>query len=364
MAAALRQRREWLIAGLVAIAGAGLVVALAQLPVSAYLPPEKAHVPAMVLILTSAIFAGLAFAQPMRQLVYVAIAASVLVALPTAMSSGHSERSFFGVLRVNESPDGRFRVMMHGTTNHGVERIRNDDGSAVTGRPVPAAYYHDGSPLAHALTVARAVATVNRGAMSAGIVGLGTGSMACFARPDESWRFYEIDPAVVALAKSRFSFLNVCPPAGGIVLGDARLTVAKEPAATFDYLQLDAFSSDAIPVHLMTREAIAMFLDKLTPNGILAVHISNRHMELATVIAAIAQSLPGVRSAVATEMRESTYDRTASKVMFLARSPEALAPILSLAEARPSKPTTVAPWTDDFSDVLSAILRQHALYFR
>lgn len=124
------------------------------------------------------------------------------------------------------------------------------------------------------------------------MVGLGAGSLACYAQPGDTWRFFEIDPAVVRMAQDPawFTFLHVCAPAAPIVQGDARLTIAAEPKSSFDVLVLDAFSSDAIPVHLLTREALRLYWQKIRPGGVLLVHISNRYMELESVVGATASA--------------------------------------------------------------------------
>ena len=177
-----------------------------------------------------------------------------------------------------------------------------------------------------------------------------------------SWRFYEIDPVVVRIASDpkRFRFLSVCRPGADIVVGDARLTVAKEPNGRFDYLLIDAFSSDSIPVHLMTVEALRLFLGKLTPDGLLALHISNRHLHLESVAAAVAAAIPGTHAVLITDRREKQgYDAVNSQVMFVGKSKAALGPVMSWQGASVANPAGVAPWTDDYSDILTAIWRKY-----
>jgi hypothetical protein len=298
--------------------------------------------------------------RTIQQLVYTTIAALTLVLLPSPMSQGDAERSFFGTHRVSNSPDGSIRFLLHGTTIHGAERRVAKDGAPIA-RPVPATYYHPLGPMGLGVDVARS--THNGTApFRVGIVGLGAGAMACYARPGDAWRFYEIDPVVVRIASdpNRFRFLSVCQPNADIVVGDARLTVAKEPDGRFDYLVIDAFSSDSIPIHLLTVEALRLFLDKLTPDGLLALHISNRHLRLASVAAAVAAAIPGTHSAVVTDRREGQgYDAVNSQVMFVAKSKAALGPVLSWQGASPADPEGVSPWTDDYSDILTAIWRKY-----
>ena len=201
------------------------------------------------------------------------------VILSAGRQRSETTRSFFGVHKVVESADGRFRVLYHGTTIHGAQRIRDEAGAPVSGRPEPLTYYHDRGPMAEAVTAVRA----NKGKLDrVMVVGLGSGSLACQAKPGEQWTYFEIDPVVIRIAqdRSKFRFLHECAPGSPIVLGDARLTLAdvKEPA---DVIVLDAFSSDVVPVHLLTREALDLYMSKLAPGGALVFHISNRYLELA-----------------------------------------------------------------------------------
>ena len=130
------------------------------------------------------------------------------------------------------------------------------------------------------------------GPISVAIVGLGAGTLACYAEPGDDWTYYEIDPAVVDIARdpNRFTYLAACAPDMPIVLGDARLTLADAPDGHYDVILVDAFASDTMPVHLMTKEAMALYLRKLKPDGIVALHVSSRYMELVSVVAGIAQA--------------------------------------------------------------------------
>jgi hypothetical protein len=191
-------------------------------------------------------------------------------------------RSFFGVHQVFETTDGRHRLLYHGTTLHGAERIH--DGAATT-LPEPLTYYYRGGPIAESIESVRGA----RGGLDrVAAVGLGTGSLACYKRARENWTFFEIDPDVVRIARDRryFTFLTACAPELPIIVGDARLTLAAS-GERYDLIILDAFSSDAIPVHLLTREALAGYLARLAIGGALVLHISNRHMELGRVIAKV-----------------------------------------------------------------------------
>ena len=267
------------------------------------------------------------------------------------------ERSFFGVHRVSDTDDG-FRQLSHGTTIHGTQRLVEVGG----GRPVPRSYYGLNSPMGQVIAGRRDTS----GLESVGVIGLGAGSLACHAMPGEAWTFFEIDETVVKIASdpTLFTFVSECTPDVAMVIGDARLTVADQPPGAFDVLLVDAFSSDAIPVHLLTREAIELFFEKVAADGVLTIHISNRHLELALPIAAIAEEL-GLTAAIGSDFRKdetSEAERIAgSEVVALSRDPKALAHLLEQdiwteLEADPA----VSAWSDDYSDVFSAMLRKLA----
>lgn len=190
----------------------------------------------------------------------------------------HMERNFFGVVRVTKSPDGKFIRLIHGTTLHGQQRADEYD------HPRPMTYYHPKGPVG-ALFAAVPPERIKR----VGVIGLGTGAVAYYARPGQEWTFFEIDPAVARIARDYFRFLPTCrADSCEVMLGDARRSLARMPDDHFDLLILDGFCSDAIPVHLLTREALKLYFDKLTPNGVLLVHISNNHLDLPPLVARLA----------------------------------------------------------------------------
>ena len=193
----------------------------------------------------------------------------------------HAERNFFGLQRVIVS--GHEHVLISGTTNHGAQAI--DPALACE----PLTYYSRGGPVGQLLDALTADGTKTR----FGVVGLGTASIAAYAKPDHSWTFFEINPAVERVARDPkyFTYLRDCAPQAQVVTGDARLMLASHPDASLDVLVLDAFSSDAIPVHLITREAFALYLRKLAPGGVIAVHITNRYLDLAPVVGATARGV-------------------------------------------------------------------------
>jgi hypothetical protein len=194
-------------------------------------------------------------------------------------------RNFYGVLRVQEwsPPDNaavRLRSLQHGRTTHGLQAL-----TPPSLRRKPLSYYGQRSGVGQALQ--RLESNPNR---HVGVVGLGVGSIAALARPGDRMRFYEIDPNVLHVARTWFTYLTDTPAQIEVILGDGRLSLEREPPQQFDLLALDAFSSDAIPVHLLTKEAFAIYRKHVRPNGLFAIHISNRHLNLKPVVAGLAKA--------------------------------------------------------------------------
>ena len=271
-----------------------------------------------------------------------------------------SVRSFFGVHKVSESADGQFRLLSHGTTLHGAERIRDENGNPVTGPPAPLLYYYDGSGMAQVIDAVRRRAG---GPITYAVVGLGTGSLACRATPEDTVHYYEIDPAIVHTARDSglFHFLPECGPDVPIALGDARLMLADAPDGAYDIIIVDAFTSDAIPIHLITREAMALYLRKLKPHGIVAVHVSNRYLELASVVAGIAAANSALtRVNDGSDVLENGPQYLfAGTVAAVARENEdfgALAQSPFWLLQTPDLKQWV--WTDDYSNIVGAMMRQ------
>jgi hypothetical protein len=267
-------------------------------------------------------------------------------------------RSFFGVHQVIDTADGVYRVLMHGTTIHGAERLRGESGDELTGRPEPLTYYYFGGPISESIEGARAA----HGLENVAVVGLGAGSLACHSKDPENWTFYEIDPEVVQIARDprMFRFLSECAPSAPIVLGDARLTLAAS-RARYDLIILDAFSSDTIPVHLLTQEAFAIYLSRLAPHGVLVIHGSNRHLDLVSVVAAAARAA-GLVAFLKEEGKGepvSASFKAGSTVMALARDPADLGDVPTRAGWGRLEPVAaVSAWTDDYSNILGAMIRR------
>jgi hypothetical protein len=271
-----------------------------------------------------------------------------------------SVRSFFGVHKVADSEDGRFRVLSHGTTLHGAERIRDQNGKPVSGRPDILMYYYDGSGMAQVMDAVRAR---KAGPISYAVVGLGAGSLACRAKPADTVHYYEIDPAIIHIARDSglFHFLSACRPDVPIMLGDARLTLADAPDGAYDIIYVDAFSSDAIPIHLITREAMAIYLRKLAPHGIAVIHVSNRFLELASVVAGIAAAngaVARVNDGSDFVEKESEYLFVGTVVAVARNDLDFGALAFSNYWPRQTPDPNQWVWTDDYSNVVGAVIRQ------
>ena len=257
------------------------------------------------------------------------------------------DRSFFGTYRVRRVTE--FHVLQNGTTTHGGQ------SRALERRMDPLTYYYKGGPLGD-IFATTAQKPVRRVAM----VGLGTGTIACYGRPDEHWTFYEIDPMVVQIARAPmyFTYLRDCAPRTNVVIGDARVSLASAADGEFDMIVLDAFSSDAIPAHLITREAVALYFRKLKDDGVLAIHISNRYLDLRPVVIALANDARatgalGERSPD-TEGREKLY--YGSRWMVLAKHREILDELVKIdGWYRIGTWPASRLWTDDYTDVLAAM---------
>lgn len=287
---------------------------------------------------------------------FVILIAGLLFASQAVGGAVSVERSFFGVVKAFKTEDGRFTVLAHGTTAHGA--IRNDEPAT---RPTPLSYYHESLGIASALFAAQEKLQGAPAQMAT--VGLGAGAILCHRKPGETWTSYEIDQAVVDMAANPelFRFVSQCGEGDPVLLGDARLVLAKEPPQKFDYLLIDAFSSDSIPVHLLTLEALELYRSKLKPAGILAIHISNRYMELQSVVAALAKQTgmsgrAGIFHPPASLAKGEQVN--ASEVVVLANSEAALGSIRSDPRWKPLDARGTTAWTDDYSNVLAAIWRR------
>jgi hypothetical protein len=335
-------------------AAALLLAAVTAKPVVSDWMPD--NLPLVVtLAMDGCVIIGLLWRRdPLKFAVAVALAFVILRLYPVDDEQTETVRSFFGVHKVYVVD--QYRLLAHGGTVHGAERIIDDDGRPLTGRPEPLTYYYSGSPLAQTI---KAVRQRKGGPLRVAVVGLGTGSLACYREPGDDWRFLEIDPAVVAIARDprRFRFLQSCAPDMPIVLGDARLTLAREPDGHYDLIIVDAYASDAIPVHLATTEAMALYKSKLAAGGLVAMHISSRYFELASVIAGIA----AMNQMKTWAFDDNAVDRNSeyilsSDVVVAARDENDIGALAT--DWKPlAPPGGQRVWTDDYSDLLGAMIR-------
>ena len=268
-------------------------------------------------------------------------------------------RNFFGVLSITETSDGRFRVLWHGTAAQGAQRIRDDSGVPVTGRPEMISEFFADAGIAQVFDAVRAR---NAGPTSVAVIGLGTGTLACSVRPGDSLIYYEIDPDVVRIAQNpgMFNFVSECAPHIPIVVGDARLTLADATDGTYDLIFVDAFLGAAIPIHLLTHEAMATYFRKLKAHGIVAMHISNRNLELASVVAGIAEANGAVvRVYDGGDVEEDENEQKwVPRVAVVARNQEDFGALGASRywPIRDNDPNQRV-WSDDYSDIFGAVFR-------
>jgi len=280
-----------------------------------------------------------------RRWAYAAILACLMlglggVATLSTSFSGDRTRSYFGVYSVVPVEDGRLRRLVHGTTMHGqqwLDPARRDQ---------PTGYYGPSSGVGLVLAAADTTSRV-------GIVGLGVGTLACYRKPGQHWAFFEIDPAVVAFSRHRtFTFLGDCAPDARLLLGDARLSLAQEPANSFDVLAIDAFTSDAIPTHLLTREAFATYGRALDEDGVLLLHISNRFFDLAPMVSALGQA-QGWHGRIRRNTEEVAPGQSPSIWIALSRSDRTVARLVRQSPGMWEQLPPPAPqaWRDDHASL-------------
>jgi hypothetical protein len=302
---------------------------------------------------------ALVFNAARFKLAAVAALALVLVRVyPSDEGRVVTVRSFFGVHKIVTTPSGKYHVLLHGTTIHGAERFQNDDGTPVAGRPEPISYYYKDGGIAQAVTAIRE----RKGApLRAAAIGLGSGTLACVGLPGETWKFFEIDQSMVDTARDPryFTYVQNCQPDLKPVIGDARLTFAREPDGIYDLIVVDAYSSDAIPIHLATQEAMAIYKAKLAPHGAVLMHVSNRHLELASVIVGIADA-NDLKSWVYNEDSGRDGDYIFSTNVVVSARNEA--DVGKLASSEQWEETDANEnqrvWTDDYCNVLGAVYRR------
>jgi hypothetical protein len=262
-----------------------------------------------------------------------------------------TERSFFGVYRAIRDQGKKFHFMFHGTTLHGAQSL---DPSK---RLQPLSYYHPTGPAGQIFKRLAA----NGFDKPVAIVGLGAGALACYAKPDQTFVFYEIDGLVEHIARnpSLFTYLRECAPHAKVHIGDARVTVAGAPDGSYGMFILDAFSGDSIPVHLLTKEAVALYLAKLEPGGLLLFHLSNRYMDLTKIIGRIAAALKVealIQEDLAVSKEEMAEGKQPSTWLIMAGQKGALGLVQTDPRWKPlADGDHGEPWTDNYSNILQAL---------
>jgi SAM-dependent methyltransferase len=257
-----------------------------------------------------------------------------------------TQRTFFGHYRVYVNPvGGGYNALGHGSTLHGAQSLTRERVAE------PLTYYVRNGPLGDIFASRPVTARGTRVA----VVGLGTGTTAAYAQEGEEWTFYEIDPGIVEIARGGkyFTYLRNAEAPVDIVIGDARLSIARAPRGAYDLILLDAFSSDAVPVHLLTREALGTYLERLAPGGRIAFHVSNRYLDLESVIAELARERKlAVRVGSGPESKPDIYQQWSTWVV-VARSERDLGDVSGKRWRAPNMRPGLRPWTDDYSSVLS-----------
>ena len=334
----------------------GGLAALALLPISFAMPtPQMTATVGIVSFLALTAFLGVislaCLTTPRRMAAgFVSLLLIAGMLLRVQHHGEFRQRNFFGVMRVMPSPDGQFHLFYHGTTLHGAQRI------SPNGAAEPLTYFHRDGPLGQMFAALAA-----QPPRAIGVFGLGVGTMAAYARPGDRLTFYEIDPDVEAIARDTrwFRYLADCPAPVNIVTGDARISLAAAPDQAYDLLIQDAFSSDTIPMHLLTREAFALYAQKARTDGLFVFNITNRHLDLEPLLAEMF-SESGLSARIWRDARRSP-ERDASRKypstwVIAAQDAASLAPFMQDERWKPLRRRPgMRVWTDAYSNMFSVL---------
>lgn len=335
----LRSLRNGVLASLVVVLP---VVLSGQLPIEI---PHDMLILIMGLLMLGAIVSG----WQNRTIAVAALLAvlSVGFALTTNNNAIFKDRSFFGVHLVADI--GKNRIYRNGTTVHGAQAIAELSDNE---RPTPLYYYHPDGPMAQVMTSPSGLS-----ATDIGIVGLGVGSLACYAQPGQSWQYYEIDRMVDRVARdpALFTFLSTCTPDAPTHIGDARVVLAQQTDTQYDILVIDAYSSDAVPVHLTTNEAIMLYRDRVKPGGIIVFHISNRYYDISRPLARSAAELGLTAFIQRYGGMAGDPGNSPSHVVIMSTDPTSIAPFAADPRWEALQNDNGRIWTDDYANLLSIL---------
>jgi SAM-dependent methyltransferase len=341
--------RFYLMVSLGGAIGAALVGIVAPLALPAHFELAVGLIAASVLLVWQVRLDPIVFGALGTMASVTAIACTVWSIVEFYDTTIVTARNFYGVLRVQqtgESEASRHRSLVHGTIMHGVQYL------APQFRRLPTSYYTPSSGIGRLLDTLHPRSEPLR----VGVIGLGTGTLAAYGTPGDLYRFYDINPAVVQIAKRDFSYLADSEARIETPLGDARLTLEREPAADLDLLAIDAFSSDAIPVHLITAEALALYVRHVKPDGVIAFHVTNRFLDLVPVVGALAES-QGLEAVWIHDEGADTLGNRSDWVL-VSRN-RALLAKPRIADA--ATPIQLHPewrlWTDDFNNLFQVFRR-------
>jgi hypothetical protein len=262
----------------------------------------------------------------------------------------HTERNFFGIHKVLLDREGGYHLLSHSGTLHGRQSL---EGSR---RCEPLSYYHASGPLGQVFAAQGDRSTHWR----VGVIGLGPGSIAAYKQPDQQWLFFELDPTVMEIASNPdyFTYLSDCSQNVRVIPGDARLSLSRETDNRFDMIVLDAYSSDSIPIHLITREAVQLYLDKLTEEGLLVFHLSNRYLDLRSVVANLAQDAGVVfllQDDLSLSQKERSMGKDSSRWAVMTRHRESFGRLANETRWQPVGKPEGQVWTDSYSSIFSVL---------
>jgi SAM-dependent methyltransferase len=336
--------RDWVYPAVIGllIAGTWYVFKWAEVDVSEDLKTSLGADAVLALITLLAVRRRVRFALALAVLI-----AGYHLALPGFLDDYeilHVDRDFFGIKKVVYDLDTNMRKLLHGDTLHGLESM----DATLIGRPL--SYYHETGPIGDVMKLISV-----RPNQHLAVVGLGTGSMAGWARSDRRITFFDIDPQVYDIARNFFTYLRRCDANCNVVIGDGRLSIEKVPNGEFDVLMLDAFNSDSIPAHLVSREAIQMYLKRLKPNGLILFHVSNRYMDVESLVSAVLLDA-GLEGRVRYDDDEEPTGKTSSDYVIAAQHSEDLGSLEDDSRwSKVEKPAGIQPWTDDYSNMLTIV---------